>query len=483
MSRFNKKKEANLSAGMLAGTFTPAVGNYSNEELMRRVTMANLLFKENYYQGSDDIMAQMEDLSSKVSGEFLVDLAREVRFEQKLRHTPLWLLLLAKQYHNTPIKEALVDICTRPDMLMDYLSLKKERLGAFKPIDKDEHKGLARAFNNYDPYQLAKYKKTRLDISLKDVVRLVHPRPNDINKKALSALMTDLLKPADTWESNLAAGGDKKKVFTRLIEEGKLGAMATLRNLRNMDEAGVDRHLIKKALANINSKWLTPLDFLKAARVAPKYIPGIEAAMIRVFSLDSLRIPGTTVLCIDVSGSMGGTKPIGTGTQDVSRLDLAFMLATIGRYIFEDYILVMTAGSDITHTGKHIVWPSTSGFSLFSDYQSIVLKIGGGGIFTHQLGEWLKTEGIAKDADRWVVVSDSQDIERSWGSKKLPDTSPYKSSYILDISTHTYGIKTDNWTAEINGWTDKLFHYINALEKGFQGKNKTNPGPKGNGSV
>ena len=48
---------------------------------------------------------------------------------------------------------------------------------------------------------------------------------------------------------------------------------------------------------------------------------------------------------------------------------------------------------------------------------------------------------------------------------KSKDTSPYKHSYIIDISSHTHGIKTGVWTAEINGWSDKVFHYIKELEK------------------
>lgn len=75
-----------------------------------------------------------------------------------------------------------------------------------------------------------------------------------------------------------------------------------------------------------------------------------------------------------------------------------------------------------------------------------------------------KAEGHADNADRLVVISDSQDIDRIYGSKAKPDTSPYKTSYIIDISTHTHGIESDVWTAEINGWSDNLFHYIAALE-------------------
>lgn len=125
---------------------------------------------------------------------------------------------------------------------------------------------------------------------------------------------------------------------------------------------------------------------------------------------------------------------------------------------------IWTVGDNF-RKGKHIVWNGSKGLSIFNEFSTAIQKIGSGGIFTKQLCDWLIEEKIAKDADRLVVISDSQDIDRSYGSKDLPNTSDYKHSYIIDISTHTHGIKTGNWTAEINGWSDSIFRYIKALEK------------------
>ena len=110
------------------------------------------------------------------------------------------------------------------------------------------------------------------------------------------------------------------------------------------------------------------------------------------------------------------------------------------------------------------MWNNSRGMGIFEDAKGIYGKLGGGGIFTWQLCEWLKKAGHAQHADRLVVISDSQDIDAYHGLKRVPDTSPYRHSYIIDVSTHTHGIKTGNWTAEINGWSDKLFHYIKELE-------------------
>ena len=459
MSKFNTKKTG-FEPGIIAGMKTETAGKYSDYELLRRVTLANLLFESNYYQKADTIMLQIEELVKRVEGAKVIELAIECRFEQKLRHTPLWLLLLVNEYHkDVSIKDALAKVANRPDMLMDFLGMMKVRYGKIVPIPKPIKKGLALAFNNYDEYQIAKYRKSNLEISLIDVVNLVHPKPTQKNEKALKELVSNTLAPANTWEVALSKGEDKKETFERMISEKSLGSLAILRNLRNMNEAGLARLTIKEAISQVNSQWLTPLNFLAAQRVVPEFTSDLDDAMKRCFA--NYKIKGTTILAIDVSGSMGDFT---SKLSDFTRMDLAFAMAALGSYIFEDLILVFTAGSDAYNAGKHIVWSNSKGLGVFSDAHSIAAKMGGGGIFTYQLCEWLKKEGYSKDADRLIVISDSQDIDVSRGRKDKPDTSPYKYSYIIDISTHTHGIKTGVWTAEINGWSDKLFHYILAYE-------------------
>ena len=131
MSKFNLKKSI-FGTGKIAGATTAKAGKYTDYELLRRVTLANLLFESNYYQPADEIMTQIENLCSKVSGEQIVELALECRFEQKLRHTPLWLLILANEIHDTPVKDAIAKISNRPDMTMDLLQMLKVRNGSYK---------------------------------------------------------------------------------------------------------------------------------------------------------------------------------------------------------------------------------------------------------------------------------------------------------------------------------------------------------------
>lgn len=458
MSKFNTKKTG-FDSGIIAGKLTDKTGKYSDYEMLHRVTLANLLFESNYYQSADEIMKQIETLCHQVTGDQIIKLALECRFEQKLRHTPLWLLILADEIHGVSIKDALAKIANRPDMTIDLLQMLKVRNGSFK-MSKSIKKGLSKAFDQYDEYQIAKYKKSNMEVSLIDIVNLVHPKPTPDNEKALKGLVDGTLAAANTWEVALSQGSDKKKTFERMIAEKSLGSLAILRNLRNMTDAGLSRSTIRTAIEQVNSNWLTPLNFLAAQRNVPQFTSYIDEAMKKCFSQE--KIEGTTILAIDVSGSMG---QVTSANSKFSRMDLAFAMAAVGSYIFEDLILVFTAGSDYERKGKHLIWNDSKGLGLFNHFRKIYTDLGGGGIFTYQLCEWLKENGYSRDADRLVVISDSQDIDAQSGLNKKPDTLAYKTSYIIDISTHTHGIKTGNWTAEINGWSDKVFHYIKALEK------------------
>ncbi len=455
----NKRKLTEPSTGVIAGktVTSKAVGRYTNLQLLRRVTMANILFESAYYQTSDVIMTQIENLVKLVRAEDIVDLAVEIRERHGLRHTPLWLLCLAHEQKGD-IREAISKICTRPDMILDMCKMymfrnpKKTKLR----IPKAFKKGFADCLENYSEFQLARYKKSNHEISLVDIANLIHPKATP----AISALMKGELK-SEALENQLSAGGDMKKVFTQLIEDGKMGSMQVLRNMANFEKCGLERNLVLKAIESIKSGWITPLDFLKAYKYGKAYLGPLARAMDRHYSQRE-KIKGSTILVLDVSGSMGAQL---SAKSEFKRIDLALSLAAMASSVFEDLQLYVTAGNDGSKKHSTQQWNETLGLNLVEELPKMNSAVGSGGIFTFQVCEYLKDIGAAKNADRLVVISDSADIGVSSGERRLPDTKPYKTSYIIDISVHTHGIKTGNWTAEINGVSEKLFDYILEIER------------------
>ena len=116
-------------------------------------------------------------------------------------------------------------------------------------------------------------------------------------------LVEDRLTPPDTWEVALSAGGDKRAAWERLLRERKLGALALLRNLRSLQQAGAEEGLVRAALAEMKTDRVLPFRFLAAARHAPQWEAELEKAMFSSVAAQP-NLAGKTLFLVDVSGSM-----------------------------------------------------------------------------------------------------------------------------------------------------------------------------------
>src|SRR4051812_30101878 len=237
-----------------------------------------MLWEDAFYEDGQSIAARIKDLVSKVPAEDVAALAVRARMEMKLRHVPLLLAreLVRNKYN---VASLLPQIINRPDELGEFLTLywKDGR----RPIASSVKRGLAAAFTKFNEYSLAKYNRD-VGIKLRDVLFLVHPKPKDAEQEAVWKRLVDgKLATPDTWETALSGGEDKNTAWTRLLTEKKLPALALLRNLRNMDEAKVDKALIKTALGECNPEWVLPFRFISAAKYAPTLEPELETLMFK----------------------------------------------------------------------------------------------------------------------------------------------------------------------------------------------------------
>ena len=290
---------------------------------------------------------------------------------------------------------------------------------------------------------------------------LCHPRPvNKYEEDLFKKIAERTLATPDTWEVALSAGKDKKATWERLITEGKLGGKATLMNLRNMKQAGVDRYAIEDALKNLNGTMLLPLDFLKAANYATEFKSQISEAMVNSYK-NLPKLPGRTLFIVDISGSMSAGI---SSMSEFDRMKVAESLAIICANKCEKFEIVATAGNDYSrvHKSKRIDYPE-KGFGLIDQIDNMYHELGGGGIFTRQCLEWCKDQKWYGDGfDRVIVFSDSQDCD--YPDKRIPK--PFgKYNYICDVSAHTRGINYKGaWTAEISGWSEHMLDFIEAFE-------------------
>src|SRR5579862_7291485 len=320
----------NLARGLRTHEGAPA-RHLSNELQLRRSVLACLLWEAQFYEDGVEIAGRIAELVPKVEAERVAALAVEAREQMKLRHVPLLLVreMARHKTHRGLVAETLERVIQRADELCEFVAIywKDGRV----PLSGQVKKGLAAAFPKFDEYQLAKYDRGG-PIKLRDVLFLCHAKPRDqAQADVWKKLVSDMLTTPDTWEVALSSGADKREAWDRLLREQKLGALALLRNLRNMREAGVDESLVLSALASMSTTRVLPFRFLAAARYAPQWEEALEQAMLKCVA-ETEKLPGKTIVLVDVSGSM--TAPL-SRRSEMQRTDAAYGLAVLLREIAE----------------------------------------------------------------------------------------------------------------------------------------------------
>ena len=461
MSKVNPslKKTSKFEEERLAGGSGALAAKQSNTALLRRAVLANLLWEDVAYMDGMKVAEEIQRLIPLCPAEDVYYIALEARTMQKLRHTPLFLAVEMCKYpeHKMFVQDLLPQIITRADMLTDFLAIYWK--DGKKPIANQAKKGLAKAFHNFNEYKFAKYDRDAA-IKLRDVMFLCRPKPENQYEQTLFKKIADrTLATPETWEVLLSTGKDKKKSWTKLITEGKIGGLAMLRNIANMRKANVDKKVINKGLEKLKSSMLMPLDFLKANEMNPEFSRQIEDAMISSYA-NLPKLKGKTLFIVDVSGSMQVSI---SAKSDFSRYDAACAMAMLAANQCEDYEIVCTAGNDYSHTGahEHIPYPQ-KGFGIFKQIHATNKNIGGGGIFTRQCLEWCNDKFKGQKFDRIIVFSDSQDCDLP--EKRIPK--PFGTyNYICDVSAHTKGVNyRGTWTAEISGFSEHFITFIAAME-------------------
>src|SRR5262252_2621257 len=216
--------------------------NISTELQLRRSVMACLLWESQFYEDGVEIAGRIAELVPKVAAEKVAALAVEAREQMKLRHVPLLLVreMARHKTHRGLVAETLERVIQRADELCEFVAIywKDGRV----PLSGQVKKGLAAAFPKFDEYQLAKYDRGG-PVKLRDVLFLCHAKPRDDAQAGVwKKLIWGRLTVPETWEVALSAAGagngvSKREAWTRLLAENKLGALALLRNLRNLREA------------------------------------------------------------------------------------------------------------------------------------------------------------------------------------------------------------------------------------------------------
>src|SRR5580692_1676535 len=411
----------------------------SPEMQLRRSVLACLLWESQFYEDGIEIAGRIAELVPKVAAEKVAALAIESREQMKLRHAPLLLVreMARHKTHRAPVSETLASILQRADELAEFVAIywKDGRV----PLSGQVKKGLAAAFPKFDEYQLAKYDRGA-PIKLRDVLFLCHAKPRDqAQADVWKKLVSGSLTTPDTWEVALSSGADKREAWERLLHEQKLGALALIRNLRNMREAGVDESLVLSALGSMSTTRVLPFRFLAAARYAPQWEAALEQAMLKCVA-ETEKLAGKTIVLVDVSGSM--TAPL-SRRSEMQRTDAAYGLAVLLREIAEK-VAVYSFSDDL------VAVPARRGFALRDAIDASQRHN------STQLGNAVEKLNRNEKCDRLIVITDEQ------AHDKVP--APHGKGYLINVASYKNGVGYGKWM-HIDGWSEAVIEYIRVLEQ------------------
>lgn len=413
----------------------------SSEQMLRRSVMACFLWEKEFYEEGAEISTRIAALVKEVKPSVVAAIAIEAREGMKLRHAPLFIVreMARHKTHRPFVADTLAKVVQRADELAEFMAMYWAE--GKVPVAHSVRSGLDKAIRKFNEYELAKYDRDK-GVKLRDVFRIIRPKPEGEAQKELwrRAVKGELETP-DTWEVALSKndGLSKKAKWERLLNEQKLGALALIRNLRNMEQEGVDSGLVREVLALAKVDRVLPFRFIAAARHAPRYEPDLEKLLFK--SVGEVKMGGSTAILVDISGSMDAAL---SGKSDMNRRDAACGVAMVGREIFET-VDVYSFSNDLK------LVPARRGFALRDAVTSSQLHGG------TAVGKAV-AQAAAKGYDRIIVITDEQSHD------KVEFPANVKRGYMINVASAKNGVGYGKWT-HIDGFSEAVFSYMVESEK------------------
>lgn len=508
MARFNTTSKGKNKTTNHVGA--PAFKQTAELELVS--ILLTSFVQDSYYEKSSSQMDRLSEILKKVDPEFAAKAAVYARHEFGMRSISHVLSVeLIKHISGQPwAKNFFREVIRRPDDMTEIVSYYYSK--GNKKLPNSLKKGLAKAFDKFDAYQLAKYRGERKDVSLVDVVNLVHPIPTQKNDKALTDLVNDTLKNVDTWEAKLSEAGKgnktseekdeaKAEAWKEMLESGKMPYFALLRNLRNILEQApnlvdkaceilVNEKLIKNSLVlpfrflsayneiealkgTSNSK---SIKFEKESDNVTKVLKALEKA-VRVSVNNLPELAGNTVILSDNSGSMTGDRGGSSLTSRLSNTktsDIANLFAML--------YWLKAENTYVGLFGDRLIEPKLDrNLGVFENFKIVDQeKNKCGGATEHGIFEFFKKAIKEKThIDTLVVFSDCQiGSSCAWfGSGSGTQSNDFNKLYeeyrrinpnfrCYSVNLKGYGSTVFNDSVfKLAGWSEKIFDIMKIMEQ------------------
>ena len=374
---------------------------------------------------------------------------------------------LAHETSGKPYVRSTIDgVVLRGDDLTEIMAFYLSTFG--KPIPNSLRRAIADKLVTFDEYTLAKYKGDNKSVKMRDLICLCRPRPQTSKQEDLfKRCLENRLETPLTWEAELSANGNNAKTWEKLIDSGKVGYMALLRNLRNIIRANPSNiqtvyDTIQDPERVRKSKQL-PFRFYSAYKAVSdiagsKVFDVLEAAI--ESSVDNMpKLPGTTVIAVDVSGSM--SFPVSEKSK-VECYEIAMLLGLLANRICENSYFY-------TFNNRLVKQAVSSKCNILE-----TVRVAGCDGGTNMTLPFQKMIDDKINADRIIVLSDN--MNNGWPGWNRP-TQHYADEYrrisgndiwVHGIDLQGYGTQQFHGkkTNIIAGWSEKVLDFILLAEQG-----------------
>lgn len=453
------------------------------------IISGSLFGKDQFYESTSAITQRLQqvliNLVKQGDLDFISNTIIFARDEMRIRSFPIVATVLfnkALRLANVgypKMRRLVADVVRRADQLNDVYAYALSVFGDKKSVPLAIKKGIGDAFNKFDMYQFGKYNRNGT-VKFKDLMRIVHPKPaNETQNNIFRAILSDSLETPYTWETQISEAGQiakegdknvndvKRERWKNLIDSDKLGYMALMRNLRNLEQLFTSDSATMKTVAKrlmdrgrvLGSKQL-PFRFISAMEHVTSNRLKIALDKALDISLENMPKLGDNVLIIvDTSGSMGSFTIPGSPLRTASLFGAAVAKSNASNGSDTCLIACATTARDLD-----LLFSPTD--SVRTTARTISGVDVGYGTNLHK-GLELAARKM-KNPDTIIVLSDMQ-VNRFSGWNNFSQgylKDAVKIAFNLNSYDNTPMSNLDGWY-QLGGFSERVFDFVN-LERDSQ---------------
>lgn len=333
-------------------------------------------------------------------------------------------------------------------------------------------RGAADYLSSLNAYTMDKYAMRNKDWSMIDLINVCHPKSAVVDK-----FYNGQLEHAGTWEQKISASKseeEKSQNWRELVESGKLGYLALIRNLNNIFAANVSEDWIERYLVpqltnqdKIHKSLVFPYQIYTAYKNLKVREVNTVFALNKAFRTSVDNIPGLdgrSLVVLDVSGSMED-RVSGNSNMTIKEVCACYAAA----------IYLANPGSDFIKFGTEAKFCKYNRLNNVFDIIREMQYNSGCGYGTNIVPVFLM---LKKHYDRIFLFSDMQVMsDNRYYSNSMAAQDAMK-EYFKDYGrTKIYSIDMGNYRTQIanpmrgdltllTGFSDKVFKFISLMESG-----------------